>query len=220
MQNWRGWQGLEDHWGRSVGFDRRSLQVQNLQGLCRSLGNKFGKGLSWKFRRGFMIGLLCGSQGLLACQPALQQITPIEQLVIPPPSTNSPATTAETPSSPTAIADQTVTIRGQVMRQVPLVQGSVYELQDATGSIWIQTQTPLPPADVQARLTLDVQGKPRSVQTVEPSMPTQNPSDPPKNSPSTPTSTPPSTPTSTPTSTSKNLTLVLVEVDRQINTPN
>jgi len=40
--------------------------------------------------------------------------------------------------------DRVVYIRGNVVRQVPLIQKQAYEIQDRTGSIWIVTQKQAP----------------------------------------------------------------------------
>lgn len=45
--------------------------------------------------------------------------------------------------------DSTVYLRGKVIRQVPLVDWRMYQLQDATGSIWVLTKkTDLKPTEL------------------------------------------------------------------------
>lgn len=39
---------------------------------------------------------------------------------------------------------KTVVLKGKVGKQVPLLGGMVYELQDNTGTIWVLSQPPLP----------------------------------------------------------------------------
>jgi uncharacterized protein YdeI (BOF family) len=57
---------------------------------------------------------------------ALKQTVPIE-------------TIARQPQS-----DQVIYLRGSIGRTVPLLQGTVYELQDATGRIWVLSRNQVP----------------------------------------------------------------------------
>lgn len=50
--------------------------------------------------------------------------------------------------------DETVVVTGTVARQVPLLEGWLYLLQDETGSLWVMTQRPAAP-EVGERATVE-----------------------------------------------------------------
>lgn len=94
------------------------------------------------------LGLLGLMSGLLGCDRGLQsgnspnvllpvlsasaRTTPIEQIL----------------AQPEAAHNRTVYLQGQVGHQVPLLEGQAYQLQDATGKIWVVTSsTELIPGD-------------------------------------------------------------------------
>lgn len=51
---------------------------------------------------------------------------------------------------------ETVSVEGTVGDRVPLIEAQVYELQDATGSIWVLTPAPVPEPGTPVRIEATV----------------------------------------------------------------
>lgn len=61
-------------------------------------------------------------------------------MVTPEPTTNIKALHGQTPATPAS----TIYLKGKVGDRAPLLEGTVYELTDATGSIWVLTKAKAP----------------------------------------------------------------------------
>ncbi|MDX2228561.1 MAG: hypothetical protein NW220_02915 [Leptolyngbyaceae cyanobacterium bins.349] len=85
---------------------------------------------AWALILGWLMLTGCNSRAI--SEPA--------QVVAPVPTT-AIANLPPTPTQPT-----TVYVKGTVGDRVPLLEGTVYQLQDATGTVWILTQQPPPQA--------------------------------------------------------------------------
>ena len=106
--------------------------------------SKNGRGRSRVALMGFSLMLL-GSGAIAGCQ----------SWATTDPATSPPATTTAVTSKPTtAIASLShpagqptpVAVRGTVGNLVPIVEGTVYELQDETGKVWVLTRQSPPKA--------------------------------------------------------------------------
>jgi hypothetical protein len=73
--------------------------------------------------------------GLSGCGATKNVGTPLERIWSIAPNVT---TTAISEILKTATPGQAVYLKGRVGQHVPLLQGTVYELQDSTGSIWIR----------------------------------------------------------------------------------
>jgi hypothetical protein len=102
------------------------------------------------FRTSGWLGILLLMGSLTACGTA----TPVAQLQRRSPESVIAANVSN-PLNLWSRLHSTVTVKGQVGRSVPLVQGSIYQLKDGTGQIWIVTRKQAPPVDS----TVQIRGK-------------------------------------------------------------
>ncbi|GAB4354437.1 MAG: hypothetical protein Fur0042_23480 [Cyanophyceae cyanobacterium] len=99
------------------------------------------------------LAIAIAASGLLACGGALTtaQVTAIaiaRQQITTPEAAQSP--------TPDGTASEIVTLEGTVEQRLPLLKGSVYRLQDDSGSLWIRTDSEAP-LTVGDRLTVQVE---------------------------------------------------------------
>lgn len=105
----------------------------------RWLGRRLGRPL------GQLLAIAIAASGLLACGDALgtANITAIaiaRQQITTPEAVNA----ASDPAASDGQASEMVTLAGTVEQRLPLLSGAVYRLKDATGSLWIRTDSDAP----------------------------------------------------------------------------